>query len=86
MPSKSPHPDNPGASTPTAPAVNRLQTPLVLCRRLLPDVPTNRAVTGRYEALGFPVQMAMGVGRGAREPWAAVVGGVTEFPELPQVR
>jgi len=30
--------------------------------------------------------MAMGVGRGAREPWAAVVGGVTEFPELPQVR
>ena len=32
------------------------------------------------------LQMGMGVGRGGREPWAAVVGGTTEFPELPRVR
>jgi hypothetical protein len=32
------------------------------------------------------LQMGMGVGRGGRKSWAAVVGGATEFPELPQVR
>ena len=32
------------------------------------------------------LQMGRGVGRGGREPLAAVVGGATEFPELPQVR
>ena len=71
MPSKSPHSDNPGASTPTAPAVNRLQTPLVL-------------VGGFFRMCLLTVRSQVGMtpwGFRCKWPWESVAAPVNRGPQ-----